>query len=797
MNYPHTIEQKIGFDSIKKLIEQYCKSDIGRKIIEDIAFSTSQHKIEESMNLCYEMKNILQYEDDFTQPSFQHIYHLLSSIIPHDTYIEGQDFLVLKNSLVEINTSIQFFTAHANTYPQLYAHYSSLHIPVELIREIHTVIDDAAQIRPQASPELQKIREALVQKQRQVSHIMNQALKLAKKEEWCDAESELTIRNGRLVLPLFAACKRKVKGVVHDESATGKTSFVEPIETFELHNDITQLELEEKKEIIKILKRLTSEIRPHIPDIKLCYNALAEIDALIAKALFAIRIDANKPNITRKAHISLTAARHPLLIISFEESKRQVVPLHCLLDEKQRILVLSGPNAGGKSVCLKTVILIQYMAQCGLLIPAHERSMVGIFSSICIDIGDEQSLENDLSTYSSHLNNMKYFVEHATPTTLFAIDEFGTGTEPLLGGAIAESVLETLHQSGAYGLITTHYTNLKHAATALEFAINGAMLFDLEQLKPLYKLRIGSAGSSFAFEIAQDIGLPQAIITQAKNKLGKEHVDFDKNLKKLEEEKQYIFKKKEEIRKQREEIKKLQHILSEKTQKIDKEKSAIIMQAKQDMQQLLLNTNKTIEATIKEIKEHNAEKEATRQAREKLATQSQHAENQLRKKEKNTHKNQNNTTTKELAIGDYAKIKGQTTAGEIIDIKQKKATLQYAHATITMPLQSLERAEKPKQKQAIIHTTHTTKHIMEKRSTFSTKLDIRGHRADDALQKVADFIETAHILQIYTVEILHGKGYGILRQLARNYLQSNTLVQSFTDAPIEMGGDGITIVTLD
>jgi len=802
VNYPSSIEQKIGFDTIRTYIENYCKSDIGKQVVASMQFTDSYIEITNSMNQIAEMKHILEFEQDFPTPSFIHISHSLNAIKPLETFMQASEFHTLRTSLREIATSVLFFTKHAEIYPALFALSEHIQIPLDICKHIDKTIDASGNIRDNASKHLIEIRQTMQQKKISVAKIMNHKMRIARTEGWCDSDSELTLRNGRAVIPMNTAYKRKIQGFVHDESITGKTSYVEPVEAFEINNEIISLEYEEQKELIKILKELTSIVRPFIPDIQISYEWLAHIDAISAKARFALRINAQKPNIQASPHISLLGAKHPLLCISFEASKREVVPLKVHLDSKQRILVISGPNAGGKSVCLKTIVLLQYMCQCGLLVSADEQSTLGIFSSICIDIGDEQSLENDLSTYSSHLRNMKHFVQYASPHTLFAIDEFGTGTEPLMGGAIAESVLEQLHNSGAYGIITTHYTNLKHATTSLTNAVNGAMLFDLEQLKPLYKLRMGSAGSSFAFEIAGEIGLPQSIIDNAKQKLGKDHVDFDKNLKKLEEEKQYIFKKREELKKRELEIKQLQENLSEKTQKIAEKKLEIIAQTKQEMQDLYTTANKQIEQTIRTIKESQAQSIATKQARKTLQefenSSNQHVEQKTKRilQETRTKQHAHTKEIKKLSIGDYVVMKGQQTVGQIVQIKNKQATVQYSHTSLTMSIDTLVPANKPKQQTQTVVIKQSTKTISEKRLHFSPKLDVRGKRSDEALYEVKDFVETAHMLQVFTLEILHGKGYGILRKLIRDYLLTTGFVESCTDAPIDMGGDGITIVKL-
>ncbi|MDR2963795.1 MAG: Smr/MutS family protein [Bacteroidales bacterium] len=801
MIYPHNIEQKIGFDHIRNYITELCYSDLGKEIVHKMQFSHSLQDIEQSLAVCAEMKRICEFDSDFPTPSYSHVWQSLQSIKPEETFLQPQDLFILRKSLLEIHDVLAYFQKHEETYPAFYALTAQASIPQEVCRAIEKIIDSTAQLKDNASKQLVEICSAIQQKKQVVAKIMAQKIALARKEGWCEADTELSMRNDRLVIPFHSAFKRKIQGFVHDESMSGKTSFVEPVEAFEINNAIQSLHFEEQKEIIRILKEITALIRPFVGEIEAAYLLLAVFDSVQAKARFAIRIDAHKPKIVPQSEISLYGARHPLLVISFEKQKKQVVPLHVELNAEQRLLVISGPNAGGKSVCLKTIALLQYMLQCGLLISADSHSTVGLFHNLCIDIGDEQSLENDLSTYSSHLQNMKQFVTHADGKTLVCIDEFGTGTEPMLGGAIAESVLETLHEKHAFGVITTHYTNLKHAATALSHAINGAMLFDLQELKPLYKLRMGSAGSSFAFEIASSIGLPQTIIDRAKHKIGKEHVDFDKNLKKLEEEKQYIFKKKESLKRQQEEIQGLKKSYAHKMEELAHKRGEILKQAQAEVKEIIQSANKSIENTIRTIKEEQAQKEKTKLARQKLQEETQHITRAIDKK---LHKQnqqvlpeqKTKTDATALQIGDYVRIVGQSAVGRIAEIAKKQALVQYSHSSLFIALQNLERAQKQQKEHNTQLVQSSTETIAAKRTHFSPKLDLRGKRGDEALYEVKDFVETAYMLQVRRLEILHGKGYGILRKLIRDYLLSSDIVASCADAPLDLGGDGITIVEL-
>lgn len=798
MLYPKNIEHKIGFDEIRQILSDKCSCEIGKEKIASLSFISDADEINKQQSQIMEMMQILNTEENFPTPSFSTIYDAITRIRPEGTYLFENELHVLRKSLYEIQEILLFFSKQKETYPYLAELAEPIEIAKDICKNIDRVIDSNGNLKDNASQKLVEIRSEIAQKRRIINKIMSQKLSIARQEGWIEQDSELSIRDGRLVLPLNTTYKRKIQGIVHDESSTGKTSFVEPVEAFETNNAIANLEFEEKKEIIRILQETTANIRPFLPDIESAYDFLGTIDAIRAKAKFSIEIDAQKPTISNQQELDLIRARHPLLLLTFKKSNKEVIPLHLLLNKTQRIIVISGPNAGGKSVCMKTVLLLQYMFQCGLPIPAESQSKLSIFNNMLIDIGDEQSLENDLSTYSSHLLNMKIFLERANNRTLLAIDEFGTGTEPILGGAIAESVLETLNAKGAYGIITTHYSNLKHAATSLKGLINGAMLFDMENMKPLYKLRMGSAGNSFAFEIAKTIGLPQQTLDKAKSKIKQEHIDFDENLKKLEIEKQYVFRKKEDLKKQEQQLESLKEEYTYKLKKINEKRQEIIENTEREINEVLDSANKQIEQTIRTIKEAQAERETTKQAR---LTMQHFAEKTKQKTAKisNANKLQNNDNQhkgKEITIGSFVKIKGQSTTGEVLDILGKQATVAFGSLKITVKTETLEPAPKPKVDTKTVVVASSIKNISEKRKSFSPHLDLRGKRGDEAMYEVKDFVESANMLQVKHLEILHGKGYGILRKLIREYLNTVDFIESCEDAPIEMGGDGITIVTL-
>lgn len=797
MIYPHNLEAKIGFDVIRSILIQSCNSELGQEHIDALCFTDSYDLIHKALSETKELLMIIDEDLDFPTPSFVHIQPILAQLKTEGTYIPLEYIPRLIRSLTDIAHLCSFFTAHKEQTPFLFQRTETIYIPRDIITACAAIIDQTGAMKDSASPELQQIRRKIREKKQSLHQKIAQVLKKARQEGWTESDSEATLRNGRLVIPVLQNHKRKIKGLVHDESATGKTFFVEPAETFTIHNDIANLEYAEQREIISILREIATRIRPFIPQIEYAYDFLGFMDGLLAKTKLAQRLSATMPLLVTHQTIDIYGARHPLLHISYENSQKTVVPLRILLNAEQRIIILSGPNAGGKSVCMKSVMLLQYMLQCGLLIPCEEQSTVGIFSRMFADIGDEQSLENDLSTYSSHLSNMKYMLEHACDKTLVCIDEFGTGTEPLLGGAIAESILETMHDRGVYGLITTHYTNLKYLAESLEYAINGAMLFDSEQMRPLFKLRMGKPGSSFAFEIAETIGIPGNVIQRAKDKLGKKHIDFEENLKKLEQEKQYVFAQKQKLATQKNDVLAKQKELNEGLEKISKKRHEILSDAEQQMKQLITDTNRRLEAAIREIKETQANKEKTKEIRAKLIESQQKDLAVLQKTISGTQgKPGVQNDAGQIQVGSFVTMKNQSVVGEVVHISKKTVQVQFGNVRSFVKLSDLHLSTKKPEKQQKTSYVRADSELQEKQRNFSPKIDIRGVRGQEALYRIQDFVEIGHTLGVSRLEILHGKGYGILREMIRNYLAHVHFVVSYEDAPIDMGGDGITIVRL-
>ena len=713
-----------------------------------------------------------------------------------------------------------FINEEESPYPHLQALAGNVVVFPQLLSRIDQIIDKFGHVKDNASTELSQIRRELNRTLSSISRSLNMILRNAQSEGIVDKEVSPTLREGRLVIPVIPAYKRRIKGIVHDESASGKTVYIEPAEVVEANNRIRELEGEERREIIRILTLFTDELRPHLAEIAHSYEFLADIDFIRAKALFAIEINALLPHFENCRQIEWYHAIHPLLFLSLKKQNKQVVPLDIALTPQQRILLISGPNAGGKSVCLKTTGLLQYMLQCGLLIPVYENSHTGIFDHIFIDIGDEQSIENDLSTYSSHLTNMKFFVKNCNESSLLLIDEFGGGTEPQIGGAIAEVLLDRFNRKKAFGVITTHYQNLKQFAEDTQGIVNGAMLYDRHMMQPLFKLSIGNPGSSFAIEIARKIGLPEDVIADASEKVGSDYIDMDKYLQDIVRDKRYWENKRQNIRHREKQLEEITQRYADNLQEIEKERKRILKEAKQKAEQLIAESNARIENTIRTIKEAEAEKEKTKMARQELHsfkkglqkndenddTISRKIAKIKAKEEKKNHSKKeadaetSKTTT--ISVGDAVCLKGQTTVGEISAIQGNKATVIFGHIKSSVHIERLEKVSRNrlKREQAIKATfvsEDTTNSMREKSLHFHREIDIRGFRADEALQALVYFIDDAIQVGAEQVRILHGTGTGALRQTVREYLKGVTGIRSFHDEHVQFGGAGITVVELE
>lgn len=822
MIYPSNFEQKTGFDKVRLLVSDKCLSPLGKERVAAMSFSTDYAFISNELDLVDEFVKIQQGETDFPANYFFDVRYSLKRIRPEGTWMDEKELFDLKRSLQTIHDIIRFFQPGEDEeikYPALTALAGDILVFPQLVGRIDTILDKFGKVKDSASPELQTIRREMTITMSNISRNLQSILRAAQSEGVVEKDVTPTMRDGRLMIPVAPAFKRKIKGIVHDESASGKTVFIEPESVVEANNRIRELEGEEKREIIRILTDFTNFVRPLVPDILQSYEFLADIDFIRAKALFAIEIQGIRPVVEDKQQLDWARTIHPLLYLSLKKQHKEVVPLDIELTTEKRLLIISGPNAGGKSVCLKTVGLLQYMLQCGLLVPMHESSRTGLFEHLFIDIGDEQSIENDLSTYSSHLTHMKYFVRNCNERTILLIDEFGSGTEPQIGGAIAEALLNRFNQHKSFGVITTHYQNLKHFAEDTPGIVNGAMLYDRHLMQPLFKLAIGNPGSSFAIEIARKIGLPEDVIAEASEKVGMDYINMDKYLQDIVRDKRYWESKRQNIR-QRE--KKLEDIIAryeKDLSEVNSQRKEIVREAKAEASRILSDANARIENTIREIKEAQAEKERTKQARQELqsfkdsVSDAQEEDDKLARKmaklkERAERKKQKQKVSAQpvfnrdvIEVGDAVRLKGQTSVGTVMELQEKQATVAFGMIKSTVKLDRLEKVSKNQIKKEIQKSTfvseQTSDQMHEKRLHFKQEIDVRGMRGEEALQTVTYFIDDAIQVGAQQVRILHGTGTGILRQLIREYLRSVPGVRSFHDEHVQFGGAGITVVELD
>lgn len=803
MIFPINFEQKIGFDSIRTLLKESCLSDLGKNYVDLIALSHNLKTVSLTLNQTEEFRQILLFEPHFPSQDYIDLTSELKRINTEGSYLEPDAMLDLKLSLNTISSIITFAEGGRDrTYPMLRELASKVFIENSITHSINKIVSEKGSIRDDASKELYVIRKAIIAKQNSVESRISKSLASAKHEGWAQSTAEIVVRNGRLVFPLPAMNKRKIKGFIHDESATGQTVYIEPIEIFDINNEIRELEYAEKREIIRILISFANFIRPFVPVLLNAYQFLGKVDFIRAKAKFALETGSVLPLLMEKPLVNWMDASHPLLFLALKAQHKVVEPLNIVLNDEERILIISGPNAGGKSVCLKTVGLLQYMAQCGLLVPLRETSEVGIFKDIFIDIGDEQSLENDLSTYSSHLLNMKLMLENASEESLFLIDEFGAGTEPQAGGAIAETILMKLNSRKAFGIVTTHYANLKLLAGKENGIANGAMLFDTKKMQPLFKLVIGKPGSSFAFEIARNIGLPDEIIQLASEKTGKSQLDFDRQLEELEIERIELSKKEKQLKAADEMLSELIEKYQDLSTQLNEKKKQFIADARDEARRIVEKSNAIIEKTIKEIKQSQAAKDTTKQLREEVKQHAETLSNQVipskavPKAKSQTQADEIETT---LVPGNLVTIGEASAVGKLIRIEQGEALVQFDSANVRVSLDKLRIASKSAIKSdADSIRQYAYNNIINdmnaKMENFRLTLDVRGKRAEEAFMLVQRYIDEAVLLNMSEVNILHGKGNGVLRDLIRKYLHGINEVRSISDEALERGGNGITVV---
>ncbi|MFV0366472.1 MAG: endonuclease MutS2 [Mangrovibacterium sp.] len=827
--YPENFELKIGFTKIRALLKEICLSNLGKELVDDMRFMRKKGQLEWELSLTDEFAKLLRETNGFPINFYFDMRAPLTELRTEGRFLDAEKLFNLKRSLETIIAILRFAKQlQEEAYPRMLQLVSQVESYPFVKDKIERILDSNGKVKDSASPELAQIRRDLFSKQSNVSKRLHAILRQAQKEGFVDADTSLSIRDGRPVIPIAAAKKRQIRGIVHDESATGKTAYIEPAEVVEMNNQIRELEYAEKREIVRILVNFANEIRPNLDELIAQYDFLASIDFIRAKAILGNKMESIKPVMKWEPHLEWYNATHPLLRFNLEKEKRNIVPLNIKLTEENHILLISGPNAGGKSVCLKTVGLLQYMLQCGLMIPLLESSVAGFFENIFIDIGDEQSIDNDLSTYSSHLMNMKHFIRYGNSSTLVLIDEFGTGTEPMLGGAIAEAILTKLNEMETFGVITTHYTNLKHFASSTDGIVNGAMLYDTHKLEPLFELKIGGPGSSFAFEIARKIGMPESVLQDATEKIGQDHIDFDKNLRQILRDKRYWESKRQKIRQVEKSLENTTSKYESELSKLNEQRKKIIDDAKAEAALVIEAANKKVEHTIQEIREKQAEKDKTKSLRQDLnrfkkSIQEENNEQSdwINRKMEKIKQKQNKRRSKEeketenkakaanikiktlkavLKVGANVKIAGQTAVGEIIELGEKNAVIALGLLRTTVPIKKLTAVSnneaKRENKQYNSTSANVSRDLHQKRLKFKPDIDIRGQRVEEAITNIQSFIDEALMLGVGEVRILHGKGSGILKETIRNYMKADHAIESYRDEHVDFGGAGITVVSL-
>lgn len=816
MIYPDSFEKKIGFAAVRDMVASHCSSTLGSEYCREMAFSTDFDTVKRLLSSTNEMKTIIAGDEAMPLENIHDANEQLRKLRVPGTFISAPDLLRIRQSLATMAAVSSFFSHHRNEdgispYPTLDALSQTLIVFPYIVSTIDRVVDRFGNVKDNASPELAEIRRALSAMTGTINAAMRRVISRATKEGYIEGDTTPSVRDGRLVIPVSPMYKRKINGIVHDESASGKTVFIEPAEIVEANNRVRELQMDERREITRILTLVADEMRPLVDEMLVSYAILGEFDFIHAKAMFAQVIGGELPSLSDNPEMEWYHACHPVLLQSLARQGKEIVPLDITLTPENRLLIISGPNAGGKSVCLKTVGTVQYMAQCGLLPPLYENSHIGIFDDIFIDIGDDQSLEDDLSTYSSHLKNMKHFIAKGRKSTLVLIDEFGGGTEPQIGGAIAQAILKVFNDKEMWGVITTHYQNLKHFAEDTPGLINGSMLYDRHLMQPLFKLSIGNPGSSFAVEIAKKIGLPSEIIANAEEIVGSDYINLDKYLLDITRDKRYWENKRTAIRQKE---KKLEHLLeqyeNDATQLREKRRE-IISEARDEARRILDSSNASIERTIHEIKQAQAEKERTIEARrrlqeeKKLLTKEGNDKNEhhlLKKapKSKNKQTSQHKKESEPISVGDNVKMDGQTTVGTVMEINGKNALVAFGVLKTTVKLDRLKRTIAQPQsgaKKASFVSASTTDKLRERQLNFKQEIDVRGMRVDEAVQAITYFIDDAIQFSIKQVRILHGTGTGALRQYIRQYLDSVNEVKSYRDEHVQLGGAGITVVVLE
>ena len=839
------LEQKLGFDRIREMISDRCATEYAAERARTETFVNDEKEIRRRLLLTDEMRLILMFEESFPASGYIDCIGFLSPLGKSSSTIDLLSLRKLKTMLETLRKVIAFFSGIKD---EVYPNLKRMTVPImnfpEVQRRIDNIIDRFGEIRDTASDELFNIRKSMKEKEGAISRRINSILKRAQEEGIADSDASISVRDGKMLIPVSAANKKKIPGFIYDESASGKTAFIEPAEIVELDNQIKELKFAEGREILRILMAFTDFLRPYVPDLLNAARYLGELDFLISKAQVALDFIAGMPVISTENEMHLRKARHPLLEKALRKDGKQIVPLTASLTPQKHILLISGPNAGGKSVCLKTVGLLQYMFQWGMLIPTSETSEMMVFDRIMVDIGDDQSIDNDLSTYSSFLANMKDMVLHADSRTLVLIDEFGSGTEPAAGGAIAEAILSDLDRKGVYGVITTHYTNLKmYASNGDSGVVNGAMMFDVKNIAPLFQLETGLPGNSFAFELARKMGLPENIVKDAEIRAGEEFVGIERNLRKIARNRRALDEKLAKIKNTDRTLESITERYQKELQEIQKTRKEILDQARKEAQEIISGANRQVENTIRTIKESQADREITREARKELQDfvsvlaqkkeqeqkekdsyiekkirqidarrerqsqrKAQRADEKARQKmqeEAEEMKRIEALRNAPLSVGEKVRVKANGMVGEVAKVSQKSITVNIGNISSKMTPDKVERISSNEYKSAVRDTPKTVSSvridtsISDRKLNFSPELDVRGERVNDAIEKVMRYVDDAIMLNIQSVRIIHGKGTGALREEIQKFLRATPGVASVADEHIQFGGSGVTVVKFD
>ncbi len=822
MIYPGNFESKIGFTTVRKEINSRCVSTLGQHCCEQMRFSTRLDEVKLWLNQTNEFLSILQSKREFPLNYFFDMRSTLKAIAVPGSHLSEQSLFDLQRSLMTVSEIGRFFERSSeegtHPYPNLSRLAKTMQSFPDIIAETSRILDKNGNIKDNASPLLQDLRRAIASATASINGLLRKVINAGREAGYLDKDTTPSVRDGRLVIPVSPMHKRKLRGIVHDESATGRTIFIEPEEVVETNNRIREAEAEVKREIVRILTEVTNMIRPHAEELLATYRVLGLIDFIRAKAVFAQDVDGQLPHVEKDPHVELYHAVHPALLLSLREQGKEVVPLNIELNHDQRILLISGPNAGGKSVCLKTVGVVQYMMQCGVLPTVYYNSHMGMFGSIFIDIGDQQSIEDDLSTYSSHLQNMKTFLMRGDKRSLVLIDEFGSGTEPQIGGAIAQAILDQLNKNRVMGVITTHYQNLKHFADETAGIVNGAMLYDRQLMKPLFQLSIGYPGSSFAIEIARKTGIPRDVIDKASEIVGSDYINMDRYLLDIVRDRKYWESKRYDIHQKEKKLNAIAEQYNERLEKLNAEYKAILKEARSEALDIIAKSNSQVERTIKDIRQVQAEKEKTRLVRQQLEdfkrrlTQEDDQETlkeikplrtvgkpPKKEKAKKSHIVKKDDKSRPLQAGDSVLLKGGTsTVGTVISLDEKYAVVAFGSLKTRVETSRLERTmRKAEVREKPSITKSTADDIRERQLHFKPDIDVRGMRADEAVQAVTYFIDDAIQFSYKTLRILHGTGTGALREAIRQYLNTVAGVKNYHDEHVQLGGAGITVVNLE